>query len=155
MKSYKNVIVTRTFSKMYGLAGLRVGYGIGDSEVIDALNRLREPFNVNSLAQAAAVACLKDKKYYQNIAKSVERERAFLYESFRALGIYWEESFTNFILLKVKEDSSVVAQALLKKGVIIRDMNAWGLKNYIRITIGSNKENRLLIRALKEVLCES
>lgn len=154
LKSHKNVIVTRTFSKMYGLAGLRIGYGVGDAQIMDALNRLREPFNVNSLAQAAAIACLKDKKYYQAIARSVEQERAFLYESFRDLGIHFEESFTNFVLLKVKQDSSMVAQALLKKGVIIRDMNAWGLKNYIRITIGSNKENRLLIRALKAVLSE-
>lgn len=152
LKSHKNVVVTRTFSKMYGLAGLRVGYGIGDAAVIDVLNRLREPFNVNALAQVAAVACLKDQKYYRNIAKTVEEERKFLYDSFRKLDIQFEESFTNFILLKVQQDSSVVAQALLKKGMIIRDMNAWGLKNYIRITIGSHRENQLLIRALKEVL---
>lgn len=152
IKGHGNVVVTRTFSKMYGLAGLRVGYGVGDAAVIDVLNRLREPFNVNSIAQAAAIACLKDKKYYQGIAKSVEEERKFLYTNFKALDIQYEESHTNFVLLRVKNDSSVVAQALLKKGVIIRDMNAWGLKNYIRITIGSRKENRLLIRALQEVL---
>lgn len=152
LKSYKNVIATRTFSKMYGLAGLRVGYGVGSSEIIDVLNRLREPFNVNSLAQVAAVACLKDQKYYRGIARSVEKERKFLYSSFRKLGIHFEQSFTNFVLLKVRTDSTAVAEGLLKKGVIIRDMNAWGLSNYIRITIGSSKENRLLVRALREVL---
>jgi len=148
---YKNVIVTRTFSKMYGLAGLRVGYGVGDPVVIDILNRLREPFNVNSMAQVAAVACLQDQAYYRNIAKSVEKERAFLYNAFEDRGLRYEESHTNFILVRVEKDSSVVAQGLLKRGVIIRDMNVWGLKNYIRITIGSSKENKLLIKALGEV----
>lgn len=152
IKDHANVVVTRTFSKMYGLAGLRVGFGIGDPAVIDVLNRLREPFNVNSIAQAAAIACLKDKKYYQGIAKSVEEERRFLYAGFEKLDIHYEESHTNFVLLRVKNDSTVVSQALLKKGVIIRDMNAWGLKNYIRITIGSRKENRILLKALQEVL---
>ena len=152
LKSNPNVIVTRTFSKMYGLAGLRVGYGVADSVIIDHLNRLREPFNVNSLAQAAAVACLKDKAYYRGISKSVEKQRAYLYKNFESLGIRYEQSFTNFILLKVEQDSSVVAKALLKKGIIIRDMNAWGLKNYIRVTIGSEQENRILVKGLKEAL---
>jgi histidinol-phosphate aminotransferase len=155
LKEYKNVIVARTFSKMYGLAGLRVGYGIADPQLIDHLNRLREPFNVNSLAQAAAVACLKDKKYYREIFRTVEEQRAYLYQSFQSMGVRYEKSFTNFILLKVDQDSSVITKALLKKGIIIRDMNAWGMKNYIRVTIGSEKENRLLVKRLKEVLIEA
>lgn len=154
LKEHNNVVVTRTFSKMYGLAGLRIGYGVGDPAVIDVLNRLREPFNVNSVAQAAAIACLKDQKYYKDIARLVEKERAFLYDQFRSLGFHVEESFTNFILLKVEKDSSSVARALLKKGVIVRDMAVWGLKNYIRITIGSHKENLLLIKSLKQVVHE-
>ena len=152
LKTHKNVVVTRTFSKMYGLAGLRIGYGIGDPSIIGVLDRLREPFNVNALAQAAAIACLEDQKYYRGIAKSVERERKFLYAAFKKLGVHYETSFTNFILLKVNGDSTSVAKALLKKGIIIRDMNVWGLKNYIRVTIGSSKENKLLIKALTEVL---
>lgn len=152
LKDHKNVVVTRTFSKMYGLAGLRVGYGVGDPAVIGVLNRLREPFNVNSIAQAAAIACLQDQAYYKGIAKLVEKERAFLYKQFRSLDIPYEESFTNFILLRVPENSSEVAQALLKRGVIIRDMAAWGLTNYIRITIGSHAENLLLVKALIDLL---
>lgn len=152
LKDHNNVVVTRTFSKMYGLAGLRVGYGVGDPAVIDVLNRLREPFNVNSVAQAAAIACLKDPKYYKDIAKLVEKERTFLYRQFGSLGVHYEESFTNFILLKVQNDSSVVARGLLAQGVIVRDMAVWGLKNYIRITIGSHRENLVLIKALKEVM---
>jgi histidinol-phosphate aminotransferase len=152
LKTYKNVVVTRTFSKMYGLAGLRVGYGIGDPRIIDILNRLREPFNINSLAQVAAAAALQDQKYYRGIATAVEKERKFLYGQFEKLGLRYEESFTNFILVRVERDSSAVAQGLLRKGVIIRDMNVWGLKNYIRVTIGSSKENKLLIKALTEVV---
>jgi histidinol-phosphate aminotransferase len=152
LKAHKNVVVTRTFSKMYGLAGLRVGYGIGDAGIIDILNRLREPFNVNAIAQAAAVACLQDQAYYRNIARSVERERQFLYSALRKLGLHYEESYTNFILVKVDQDSSAVAKGLLGQGVIVRDMNVWGLKNYIRVTIGSSEENKVLIKAFTEVL---
>jgi histidinol-phosphate aminotransferase len=152
LKTHKNVVVTRTFSKMYGLAGLRIGYGVGDQGLIDILNRLREPFNVNSIAQVAAVACLQDQKYYRGVAKAVERERQVLYAAFRKLGLRHEESYTNFILVKVDRDSSAVVNGLLSQGVIVRDMNVWGLKNYIRVTIGSSKENQLLIKALTEVL---
>lgn len=152
LRSYSNVIVTRTFSKMYGLAGLRVGYGVADPRIIDHLNRLREPFNVNSLAQAAAVACLKDKSYYRGIAKSVEEERVYLYKSLESMDVSYEASFTNFILIKVVGDSSFAARELLKRGIIVRDMKVWGLDHYIRVTIGSQKENRLFIRTLKEVL---
>ncbi|MBL8013836.1 MAG: histidinol-phosphate transaminase [Candidatus Omnitrophica bacterium] len=155
LRSYPNVIVTRTFSKMYGLAGLRVGYGVADAKIIDHLNRLREPFNVNSIAQAAAIACLKDKGFYRRIAKAVEEERIFLYKSLKSMNVAYEQSFTNFILINVKTDSSIIAQKLMKRGIIIRDMKAWGLNQYIRVTIGSQKENRLLIKMLNEVLRES
>jgi histidinol-phosphate aminotransferase len=153
MKKYPNVMTTRTFSKMYGLAGLRVGYGIASPEIIDILNRLREPFNVNSIAQAAAVAVLGDEAYYRKIAKDVEEQRQYLYRSLESMDIAFEESFTNFILVHVGGDSSQVAgNALLKKGVIIRDMAAWGLKGYIRVSIGSASENKRFIKTLGEVL---
>ena len=148
MKKYPNVITTRTFSKIYGLAGLRIGYGIASREIIDILNRLREPFNVNSIAQAAAVAVLGDEAYYRNIAKEVTQQRQYLYRSLESLGIAYEVSFTNFILVNVGGDSTKVAGALLKKGVIIRDMAAWGLKGYIRVSIGSLSENKRFIKAL-------
>ncbi len=153
LKKYKNILITRTFSKMYGLAGLRIGYGLGDEEIISYLNRLREPFNVNSLAQAAALACLKDQAYYQKLLKEINEERAFLYQSFKKLQLEYVESCTNFILVKIKtKEASVVSQALLKKGIIVRDMSVWGLKNYIRITIGTKKENKKLITALEEIV---
>lgn len=152
IKKHPNVLVTRTFSKMYGLAGLRVGYGIGAPDVIDVLNRLREPFNVNSVAQAAAVAALADQKYYKNIAKDVEEQRQYLYRSLTGLNLKYEESCTNFILINVGGDSAAMAKSLLSKGVIIRDMNAWGLKGYIRVSIGSAAENKRFIKSLGECL---
>jgi histidinol-phosphate aminotransferase len=152
MKKYPNVMTTRTFSKMYGLAGLRVGYGIASPEIIDILNRLREPFNVNSIAQAAAVAVLGDEVYYRQMAKDVEVQRQYLYHSLQNMEIAFEESSTNFILVHVGEDSTQVAGRLLKKGVIIRDMAVWGLKGYIRVSIGSASENKRFIKTLGEVL---
>lgn len=152
IKKYPNVLVTRTFSKMYGLAGLRIGYGIGRPEVIDIFNRLREPFNVNSLAQAAAVAALSDQSYYEKIAKDVQLQRQFLYQALDTLGIEHVRTFTNFILMKVGGDSSALALKLLKKGVIVRDMNVWGLNGYIRVSIGTAAENKRFIKTLGEVL---
>ncbi len=152
LRKYPNVVVTRTFSKMFGLAGLRIGYGVADPAIIDVLNRLREPFNVNSVAQSAAIAALNDKAYYKKIAKDVEVQRQYLYRSLTGLHIKFHESFTNFILVYVGGDSSVVAQALLKQGVIIRDMAVWGLKGYIRVSIGTSSENKRFINTLKKVL---
>jgi histidinol-phosphate aminotransferase len=152
MKKYPNVMTARTFSKMYGLAGLRIGYGIAGREIIGILNRLREPFNVNSMAQAAAVAVLSDQAYYRKIAKDVEKQRQYLYRSLESMDIAYEKSFTNFILVHVGGNSSLVAGALLKKGVIIRDMAVWGLKGYIRVTIGSASENKRFIKTLGDIL---
>jgi len=152
MKKYPNLMTTRTFSKMYALAGLRVGYGVARREIIDILNRLREPFNVNSMAQAAAVAVLGDEAYYRKIAKQINEQKQFLYRSLESMDIAFEKSFTNFILVHVGRDSSQVAGALLKKGVIVRDMAAWGLKGYIRVTIGSASENKRFIKTLGEII---
>ncbi|MBU1997281.1 MAG: histidinol-phosphate transaminase [Candidatus Omnitrophica bacterium] len=152
LKNYKNVIVTRTFSKMYGLAGLRIGYGIANLELVDILNLIREPFNVNSIAQVAALACLNENAYYKDIAKKVKDQREFLYKSFDRLGLEFKKSYTNFILINVKSDSTLVSQKLLKKGVIVRDMSSWGVKNFIRVSIGTQKENKKFIKVLGEIL---
>ena len=152
MKKYPNVMTTRTFSKIYGLAGLRIGYGIASREIIDILNCLREPFNVNSMAQAAAEAVLGDEAYYRKIAKDVNEQRQYLYRSLGKMKVDYEVSFTNFILVHVGGDSSKMAASLLKKGVIIRDMAAWGLKGYIRVSIGSASENKRFIKTLADCL---
>lgn len=151
-KEFANVITTRTFSKMYGLAGLRVGYGVAHKDIIDVLNRVREPFNINSLAQAAAVACLQDQVFYRRIARSIEAQRQFIYQELRRLGLSFVPSATNFILIDVGQLSKPVSDRLLKRGVIVRDMEFWGLKRYIRVTIGSSAENKRFIKALRASL---
>ncbi len=152
LKAHKNVIVTRTFSKMYGLAGLRVGYGVANAELVDLLNRIREPFNVNSLAQVAAMAVLKDQAYYRRIAAKVKAQRVFLYKKLSELGLEFVKTHTNFIQVNVNRSASSVSKKLLKKGVIVRDMSVWGLSQFIRVTIGTAQENKRFIKALEEVL---
>ena len=153
LKKHKNIFITRTFSKMYGLAGLRIGYGIGDPEIVNYLNRLREPFNVNSVAQRAALACLEDKGYYEGLLRKINEGKKFLYKNFKKLGLDYVESFTNFILVKAgRGDTSLMIQILLKNGIIVRDMSSWGLKGYIRVTIGTDLENKKFIKVLEAIL---
>jgi len=149
---HKNIIVSRTFSKMYGLAGLRIGYAIAQKEIVDILNKVREPFNVNSIAQAAALACLKDKIYYKKIADEIVKQREFLFEGLNRLEIHFQESCTNFILINLKKKATPVINKLLNQGIIVRNMNFCGMRNYMRISIGTAGENKKLLKALKEVL---
>ena len=151
-EAYFEFVDDKSYPDTYGLAGLRLGYGIADKEIIDILNRLREPFNVNSIAQVAAVACLQDKAYYRRIGREVSQERKKLYQQLKKMGLGYSETVTNFILVDVKKDSTKVCNALLKKGVIVRDMAFWGLKNYLRVSIGTPSENAQFIAALKAVL---
>jgi histidinol-phosphate aminotransferase len=150
LSQYPNLILTRTFSKVYSLAGLRVGYGVASKEMVELLNRIREPFNVNSLAQVAALAALKEKAYYQRINKEIASEKRRLYKNLKKMNMSFVESATNFVLIDVKTDSLQVSQKLLRQGVIVRDMGFWGLDQFIRVTIGTPKENDKFIKALKE-----
>ncbi len=152
LKSQPNVVVARTFSKLYGLAGLRVGYGVTSLEAADLMNRAREPFNVTSLAQAAALAALNDGAYYAKILKVLNREREFVCAALAKMGIDFSKGATNFIQVRVPRDSREVALGLMKKGVIVRDMSVWGLQNYIRVTIGTPVENKRFLKVLKETL---
>jgi len=152
LKTRRNIIVARTFSKIYALAGLRIGYGIASPEVADLLNRTREPFNVTSVAQAAALAALKDQAYYKKILAETNCEREAICAALSKMGVEFSKGATNFIQVKVKKSSTEVTQALLKKGVIVRDMAAWGLTNYIRVSIGTPAENRRFLKSLSEVL---
>lgn len=152
LERYPNVIFTRTFSKIYSLAGLRVGYGIASQEMVELLNRIREPFNVNTVAQAAALAALDDRRYYQRIQKEIEGEKKRLYQNFQKMPVTFVKSAANFILMDVKTDSRQVSQELLRQGVIVRDMASWGMEGFIRVTVGTPKENNKLIKALKNVL---
>ncbi len=152
LKTHKNVIVARTFSKIYGLAGLRIGYGMAEAGLAGLLDRAREPFNVTSIAQAAALAALNDGPYYKRIIKEQTSERERLCAAFRKMGVEFSKGCTNFIQVRVPRDSRDVVLGLMKQGVIVRDMSVWGLQNYIRVSIGTPAENNRFLKALKEVL---
>ena len=155
VRKYPNLIVSRTMSKAYGLAGLRVGFAIGQPAVTDLLNRIRQPFNVNSLAQAAAVAALNDKAFLQKSAEINSAGYLQLTQTFTELGLQYVPSFGNFVLVKVGEDDAAGARvnlALLKRGIIVRPVGNYGLPQWLRISIGLPEENAAFIEALKAVL---
>jgi histidinol-phosphate aminotransferase len=147
-----NIIFTRTFSKAFGLAGLRVGYGITTSEIAVFLNKVREPFNVNRFAQVAALAALKNKSFLKKVVSTIQKEKSYLYREFRKLNISFVESATNFVLVDFKKDTKSLYDCLLKKGIIIRELRGWGLNNFFRVTIGLRKENKRFIDQLKKYL---
>jgi histidinol-phosphate aminotransferase len=152
LKERGNIIFTRTFSKAYGLAGLRIGYGITTSYLADFLNKVREPFNVNRFAQVAALACLKNKGFLKKVVSYIKKEKNYLYQELDKLNINYIKSATNFIFIDFKKNTYPLYEYLLKKGVIIRELSGWGLKNHFRITVGLHKENEKFIRYLKEYL---
>jgi histidinol-phosphate aminotransferase len=148
----RKVITLRTFSKAASLAGLRVGYGIADADAVALMNRIRQPFNVNSLAQAAALAALEDDAHVQECVRMIDAGRQFLYDEFTALGIRYVPSRANFILVDVGRSASDIYQRLLKEGVIVRPMTPFGMESALRVTVGTPEENRRLVKALKTVL---
>ncbi len=150
--SFSNLIVVRTFSKAYGLSGLRIGYGVTSPNIAYALNKVREPFNVNLLAQSAAIAALDDKVHLKKSLAMVSEGRKFLSRGLRSLGANVVDTATNFILADLGRDSGVVHEKLLRKGIIIRPMGSWGLKTFIRVTIGKPAENKRFMRTLGQVL---
>jgi histidinol-phosphate aminotransferase len=152
LRHRKNLIVLRTFSKIYGLAGLRVGYGIADKQLIDLINRVREPFNVNLLAQVAAVASLRDKDYLNKCKQLNSLNKQMLYSNLKHLSLDYVPTEANFILIDLKRDAQVIYKEMLKKGVIIRPCTSFGLPNHIRVTIGKEEENLIFINALAQVL---
>lgn len=148
----KDVIVLRTFSKVYGLAGLRIGYGISSEEIIDMIQRVKEPFNVNSIAQAGALESLKDEIQITRSREMVEKGKKYLYHALTHMGLTYVPTEANFLLINVNRDSQEVFQELLKRGVIIRTGDIFDLPDYIRVTIGTMEQNERFISALKEVL---
>ncbi len=149
----KNPVVTlRTFSKAYGLAGLRIGYGIMPVGLVEILNRIRAPFNTNSLAQIAAEAALKDPSFVKKTVGLVHTELDFLSASLKGLGLTVFPSHANFFLVDVKQDADAFFHRLLQEGVIIRSMTAYGYPEYIRISVGLHSENVRLVEAMKRCL---
>ena len=148
----RNVIITRTFSKIYGLAGLRVGYAIAKPEIIETMNRVRQPFNCNSLAQVAARAALKDVEHVRRSQQINAIGKAYLYDAMNELGLEYVESEGNFILVHFDRVGQEVADALMRKGIIVRPVAGYGFPNSVRVTIGVPDENARFVRALNEVL---
>lgn len=155
VKQYPNLLVSRTLSKAYGLAGLRVGFGIAQPSVTDLLNRIRQPFNVNSLAQAAAIAALNDREFLQKSAKLNADGYRQLTQAFDEMDLKYVPSYGNFVLVRVGTDEGAGARvnlALLKQGVIVRPVGNYGLPQWLRVSIGLPEENAAFITALKNVL---
>ncbi len=154
MRQGRKVAVLRTFSKAASLAGLRVGYGVADPDCVALLNRIRAPFNVNSLAQAAARAALEDDAHILECLRMIEAGRHYLYDEFSSLGLKFPPSRANFILVDVGRNAVDIYQRLLKEGVIVRPMTSFGMESALRISIGTPEENRRLMKALRKVLGE-
>ncbi len=152
LHEFPNLVVTRTFSKAYGLASLRIGYGISHPDVADLLNRVRQPFNANSFAQAAAIAALGDEDY---LHRSVEMNNAGLQQlcdGFDRLGLRFIPSVGNFVTVDVARSAGEVDAALLREGVITRPVENYGLRNCLRISVGLEFENARFLEALEKVL---
>jgi len=147
-----NVLVMRTFSKIFGLAGVRLGYAMGVPEVLAPLNRVKEPFAVNLLAQAAGVAALEDTEFVQRTIEATQEERHFLYEQFERLGLETIRSHTNFMLVRVGPEACQVQEELVKRGVIVRPCTGYDLPEFLRVTVGSREQNARLVAALEEIL---
>lgn len=157
LPEYPNLVVTRTFSKAYGLASMRVGYGISSAEIADLMNRVRPPFNVNSLALAAAVATLHDQEYVAHSIATNDQGMEYLTQSFDELGLPYIPSVGNFISFEIPEESTRISAAevnaqLLANGVIIRPIANYEMPTYLRVSIGTPAENETFIAALTKIL---
>jgi histidinol-phosphate aminotransferase len=152
LKQNRKVVVLRTFSKAASLAGLRVGYAVAAPDCVALLNRIRQPFNVNSIAQVAALAALQEDSHALECLRMIEAGRHFLYDEFASMGIKYTPSRANFILVDVGRSGTDVFNWLLKEGVIVRPMTSFGMESYLRVTVGTPEENRRLVKALRKVL---
>ena len=152
IQQVRNVVISRTFSKVYGLAGMRIGYGIAPPHLIELMNRVRQPFNCNLVAQAAAQAALSDLDYVEQSRKTNAQEKQKLYQALAALGVQYIPSEGNFIMLNLNQSGEAIAQQLLQQGIIVRPITGYGFPNSIRVTIGTCRQNVRLIETLTTIL---
>lgn len=152
LQQYPNLIVSRTFSKAYGLAALRVGYAVSHPQVADVLNRVRQPFNVNSLALEAAVAALDDPDYVRASVEANAKGMLQICAGLEAMGLSWIPSVGNFVCIDMGQPAAPLYQELLCKGVIVRPVANYGMPNHLRISIGTEQENEVFLKALAEVV---
>ena len=151
LSEFDNLIISRTFSKAYGLAGLRVGFGLMHTDVADMLNRVRQPFNVNSIAQAAAIASLADDDFVERSYALNQAGMVQLTQGFKTLGLEYIPSFANFVCVKVN-DASLINKKLLENGVIVRPVANYEMPDYLRVSIGLFSENARFLEVLKQIL---
>ena len=151
VRERRNVVVLRTFSKVHGLAGLRIGYGIAPHDLIEILHKTRQPFNVNSIAQAGAIAALDDEAYLRETKRIVDQGLAFLQEQFAEMRIPFVPAVANFVMVNVG-DGCAVFEKLLQRKIIVRPLKGYSLPEWIRISVGTMEQNKKLIAALKDVL---
>lgn len=152
IKKYENVFYTRTFSKTYGLAGLRIGYGVSNKELISTMAKVRDPFNINSIAQAGALAALMDEDYLNKVINYTYAEKKYIYSELDKLGLNYIKSATNFILIDTARDANVITESLMKNGIVVRNMTGWGYDGFIRLSMGLHEQNEKFIRVLKQMV---
>lgn len=148
LRQGRTVLIARTFSKAYGLAGLRIGYGVTRPDVCDVLQRVRPPFNAGSLSQVAALAALQDPGHLDHCVRANRQELEFLYRGFEARGLVFVPSYTNFVLLDLGTPAADQAQEFLRRGVMVRPMGGYGFPTMVRVTVGQREENERFLTAL-------
>lgn len=152
LNRYPNLVITQTFSKVYALAGLRIGYSISNPEIADVLNRVRQPFNTNLIAQAAALASLDDSEHVEKSVAMNNAGKQYLQQSLDAIGLKYLPTMGNFIALNVKQDGLELYQKLLHQGVIVRPVANYEMPDYLRVTIGTAQQNERFINALNSCI---
>lgn len=152
IEKYPNLIVLKTFSKAYGLAGLRVGYGIASPEISKYINSIMGPFDTSSIAQAAAVAALNDQEFVQKVVANNTEARTYIMEELKKMGLDYIDTQANFIMINVNTDDKAVFDKLLRKGVIVRPGYLFGMKGWLRVSFGTKPQNERFISELKNIL---
>jgi histidinol-phosphate aminotransferase len=147
----RNTVVLRTFSKIHGLAGLRIGYAVGPADLIEVLHKTRQPFNVNSIAQVGALAALEDDEHLLETKQAIDEGRAYFHEQFSIMKISFVSGTANFVMINVG-DGHGVFEKLLKQGIIVRPLKGYNLPEWVRISVGTMEENKKLVAALKAVM---
>ena len=152
LEKFPNLLVTQTFSKVYALAGLRIGYSISNPEIADILNRVRQPFNTNLLAQNAAIASLDDAEHVSKSVAMNNTGKTFLQDAFTEMGLDYLPTMGNFISVNVKQDGAALYDRLLQQGVIVRPVGNYAMPEYLRVTIGTQQQNERFVETLKQCL---
>jgi histidinol-phosphate aminotransferase len=147
----RNIVVLRTFSKIHGLAGLRIGYAVGPADLVQILHKTRQPFNVNSIAQVGALAALEDDEHLRETKRAVDEGRAYLHEQFSKMKVRFVPGTVNFVMVNVG-DGHAIFEKLLRQGIIVRPLKGYNLPAWVRISIGTMEENKKLVAAFKEVM---